>query len=484
MILPEANNFDYLRPMKAVAYVHERLLAFFVDVLVVAPFASFLIYPTWKEAEILRRVSPFSTDLVKFNMGIGLYFLFIYFIYETICLWKWNATVGKHVFFMHVRNFQSEKKLPFFQVLNRTFLKCLSFIFLGVPFFEILLHPYRRTFYDLASESMVLTKKILYPDPGPEYRSESNRAVFYGSVFYIFAFTALMFLPDFLHKNFENALALNAEYKKMEKCFPMADYTRTERLNFLTVLTFLGVGNNECLWDEANRLVWSPSPEDRELAIFAKAVVEVATNGFQNLNKDLKIDKIEMKEEPSYVQNLCGSKPLSIVNTEGSLARVRNPLCSSLYLLQSFVKQQNLNLSDQNTIIADLQLMPTSNWVKFIAILLLEKNPSRLALFQDDLSRHPLLNSYLRQYASGFLGFLRMKSQNPISIEYNRATLDALPDLQKKNLAEWICLQYWDSDSGCFQQSNKKDYPFMSSFQGNRSSLRVPASIKAKRSGP
>lgn len=480
MILPEANNFDYLRPMKAIADVHERLLAFFVDVMVVTPFASFLIYPTWKEAEVLRRVSPFSADLIKLNIGIGLYFILIYFIYETICLWKWNATVGKQVFYMHLRNFNTETKLPFFQILNRTFLKCLSFIFLGIPFFEILMHPYRRTFYDLASESMVLTKKVLYPDPGPLYRPESNRGIFYASVFYFIALAALLFLPDFLHKNFENALMLNAEYRKMEKCFPLADYTRNERLNFLTILTFLGVGNNECLFDEANRLVWSADPVDRELAFFAKAVVEVATDGFQNMKIELNQVKDEKKAH-SYVQSLCGSKPLSVSPTDEPQIVRRASSCSSLYLLESFVKQRHLSLSEQNKIIADIQTMPSSNWVKYIGILLLEKNSHRLAIFQDDLSRHPLLNSYLRHYAPGFLSFLRMKSQNPFSVDYNRATLDALPDLQKKNIAEWICLQYSDSNSDCYKGLNKKDYPFMISFQGSRSDLRVPASLKAKR---
>lgn len=480
MILPEAHNFDYLRPQKAIAYVHERLLAFFVDVLIVTPFASFLIYPSWKEAEILRRVSPFSWDLVKYNLGIGLYLIMIYFVYETICMWKWSGTFGKQVFYMHVRSYEHEKKLPFYQILMRTFLKCLSFMMLGIPFLEILLHPYRRTFYDLATDSMVLTKKVLYPDLGPKESHPISRKLFYAGYFYLFILLGLIALPDGLHSHFENSLLLNAEYKKMEKCFPMENISSQERLNFLTILNYLGVGNSECLYDEADRMVWSPDPQIRQLAMYAKAVVEVSTGGYRhvkNKNQDEKLEKIE----PSYVQNLCGRKELSIVDTVGSIGVYSPPICSSLYLLDSFVKKKRLSRSDEMKIRADFEMIPSQNWVKFIGTFLLENNPDQLSFYQKEILKNPLLSTYLPVYASGFMGFLRMKSQKPQSVDYNRATYEGLPDVQRYNLAQWICLQASISDDRCFHEFENGNLPVQFRLHQNSLSVRVPASDRNSR---
>jgi hypothetical protein len=382
---------------------------------------------------------------------------------------------------MHVRSYKDEKKLPFHQIMMRTFLKCLSLMMLGLPFIEILLHPHRRTFYDLASDSMVLTKKVLYPDPGPQNTHPLSRHLFYAGYFYFFILFGLFALPDSLQAHFEKSLLLNAEYKKMEKCFPMGRVSAEDRLNFLIVLNYLGVGNSECLYDEADRLVWSENPQDRQLSIYAKAVVEISNKGYlKSKNKDQE-EKLE-KIDPSYVQSLCGSKGLSIVDTVGSVGVYLPPICSSLYLLDSFVTGKRLSLSDEMKIRADLEMMPSENWVKFIGFFLLENNPDLLSFYQKELLKNPLLSTYLPVYAPGFMAFLRMKVQKPYSVDYNRASFEALPDLQKVKLANWICLQSSISDDGCFLELGNGKFPV--EFQRNQKSLsiRVPASLKSSRS--
>lgn len=109
-------------------------------------------------------------DFKRGSLGIGadnyyslvFQYLFICFVlftlYEALFSYFIKATPGHYFLYLRVENTQHQK-LSFVQLLFRASFKYLSFMFLGLPFLEILFRDDRSMFYDRLSYTRIISLK-------------------------------------------------------------------------------------------------------------------------------------------------------------------------------------------------------------------------------------------------------------------------------------------------------------------------------------
>lgn len=140
----------------------DRLLSFFIDFLLISPVAA--LFSAGALRELKENVID-NSDAQTLITNISIY-LFIFFavnwILQSFFLHFWNASPGQKFLNLQVIKFpqeQSKNPLSFVQCLTRVCGPWLSFLVLGIPLLEVFSHPWRRTFYDRLSDTLVITLK-------------------------------------------------------------------------------------------------------------------------------------------------------------------------------------------------------------------------------------------------------------------------------------------------------------------------------------
>ncbi len=140
----------------------DRLLAFFIDFLITSPIAGLFASSALRDLKE-NIIENGNTESI---LICGLEYLFIFFavnvIMQILFLHFWNASPGQKVLNLKVIRFPNEYSygpLSFAQCLMRSIGPWFSLLFLGIPMLEVFSHPWRRTFYDRLSDTLVVTLK-------------------------------------------------------------------------------------------------------------------------------------------------------------------------------------------------------------------------------------------------------------------------------------------------------------------------------------
>lgn len=147
----------------SIASVADRALSVLFDYSIILPLILLVLSPLTSKAitQYQFGVSFLPILAVSFT-GVSLWVLV-----QTLSLYYWSATIGQKILKIKVISYPDEyRRLSFNQALYRSVAWALGVITLGVPFFEVLTHPKRRTVVDRVSDTLVTTLK-LQGDSGP-----------------------------------------------------------------------------------------------------------------------------------------------------------------------------------------------------------------------------------------------------------------------------------------------------------------------------
>lgn len=140
----------------------DRLLSFFIDFLLISPVAALFSAGALRELKE-NLIENASNQTLLSNILIYLVIFFtVNWILQVFFLHFWNGSPGQKFLNLRVIQFPqegSQSSLSFVQCLIRVSGPWLSFVLLGIPMLEVFSHPWRRTFYDRLSDTLVITLK-------------------------------------------------------------------------------------------------------------------------------------------------------------------------------------------------------------------------------------------------------------------------------------------------------------------------------------
>lgn len=157
----------------------DRALSVMFDYAVLLPLISLFLSPL-----LSRAISQYQLG-VSFLPILAVSFtgFCLWILIQTFSLYYWSATLGQKIFRIKVVSYPGAfSRLSFNQCLYRSAAWSVSILMLGLPFFEVLTHPKRRSVVDRISDTLVTTLKV-QGDPGPHpiearYLTSLGRLVF------------------------------------------------------------------------------------------------------------------------------------------------------------------------------------------------------------------------------------------------------------------------------------------------------------------
>jgi hypothetical protein len=309
---PEAchnNSFKSKWPKRPpLAFVSDRFLALVFDFLLLSPLLSLFIASFVKQTKtffILDAQSP--EGFIMAGLVFSLSAMFVVF-FQAVCLYQWHATPGQFFFQMRVVSFPHEKsELTFSKCLLRSVGFVGSFLFLAIPFLEILGHPYRRSFHERASDTMVITLKKI-SDDGPQDIEEKFISSWVRTSFFMLA--AFMFLSASKTYYSLKASSGASRYATSNQCKMINDKNLqgSARLDAALALFVLDEISGDCLNQEADAFLWGDPTGIQELAYVAKYISSVTFVAVKANEKDRKEYLATEAERKLYYEKICASK--------------------------------------------------------------------------------------------------------------------------------------------------------------------------------
>lgn len=140
----------------------DRFLAGLFDLLMLVPMASFVPSLHVREARI-DYIQGFESNLWH---QVILLWILSYIVIQTIFLYFAQTTPGGLIMNTRVRSLSG--RLTWNQCLLRSTFSLFSWLFMGLPFLEVVTHPVKRAWHDRVSDTIVidLKQKSFYQGPG------------------------------------------------------------------------------------------------------------------------------------------------------------------------------------------------------------------------------------------------------------------------------------------------------------------------------
>lgn len=135
----------------------DRLFAFIIDFLIISPLMGLFTAGIVGDFKLNSLgVEQLSFSFLMFQYIFICFVLFL--LYESLFIYFLKATPGHYFLYLRLENTKT-KKMNFVQILFRSAFKFLGFVFLGLPFLEVLFRDDRTMFYDRLSFTKVISLK-------------------------------------------------------------------------------------------------------------------------------------------------------------------------------------------------------------------------------------------------------------------------------------------------------------------------------------
>lgn len=275
-------------PRGRVATVSDRLMAFFLDALLLSPLASLLVAPLTGWIKQLSQFADWESGSLASMVGSWVVlWLILFVLLQAHFLALWGATPGKWILRLRVVPLDATRAfLSPNQCLLRTSLWLLSILALGIPFLEVLSHRRRRAIYDRAADCEVVSLKWVEQDSVPS-PVEANAvkpvlalATFVGFLLLLWGTLSLLYQarPKLLQAMGETLTSTESERAQVCKSWLAAnsleDADDFERVDHLIAAQRLGVGSPDCLQLESASLVLRASPELQAWGYLGRLVLD------------------------------------------------------------------------------------------------------------------------------------------------------------------------------------------------------------------
>ena len=316
MVIPDlsAPNHEAKQNLKP-ASTMDRLIAGFFDILLLAPIATFVPALHIREARI-DYIQGFESDIWY---QIVLLWALTFIIIHTFFLYFTATTPGGMI--MHTRVYGLNGKMSWNQCLLRSTFSFFSFLFLGLPFLEVVTHATKRAWHDRVSDTVVADLK--------------DRPFYDVLVFNVKGARFIMIVGIFMV-----LASLNSVMTSRGEFTFIPDDSSTEQTDSFIAQALLKKDFSEDTQNEIEERIWSSGRRaEKALAYFFKLQVEK--------NDDVKAALSEQicKWSPSEKSgSLCMLSKYSLTNDSKLLKEMaQNPvevhsLTSKVFLMKEFTR--------------------------------------------------------------------------------------------------------------------------------------------------
>ena len=256
------------------ASASDRVLALLFDFLILSPVISLAVAGLMRQTKTFFLLNSASQEGLVAAALVFVAIVFCVVLLQTLSLYYWQATPGQ--FFMQIRVIsypQEKERLSINQCLVRALLWSCGFIFLAIPFLEVLSHSLRRSFHERASDTLVITLKKNF-DEGP-YPIESKFIASWLRMSFLFL---LLFAVMGYFKTYQSLRV--GEFREKGQSNPYVckeikdlDFAGISRLDAALSLFLLDEISPECLDKESEASLWSDPVNSQDLAYLAKVFV-------------------------------------------------------------------------------------------------------------------------------------------------------------------------------------------------------------------
>lgn len=294
MVLPDFNSNYSNKKNPNFASSSDRFLAFFLDILLIFPFLYLVLSPLSRYLQSFLLYGAHSNAVVVLSGLIALGFVGLYFIISSLSLYFYKTTPGAYFFKLYLVSSRSESgegAIEIGQVFTRQVIFCLEFFLLSLPLLEVVRHPQRLTWHDLASETRWATKK---QDCFVAPIATEKKLATHLYVYFVFMFVA--FGSIFLHSLFRSAIsgdfdsALRSDLR-CEQVDEQMSEAQVYRMDRALALYLVGDIGEACLKKEADYSLWIGNSHEYDWALFSKMVTSHEDDDFN-----------------SYLQEICRKK--------------------------------------------------------------------------------------------------------------------------------------------------------------------------------
>jgi len=335
-----------------IAPLNDRLLAVFLDFLIFSPLVGLWVSGIYRQIHL--------SSLLEVEEGIvgGFWILYILAIFSsiisimTLFLYFWQATPGQKFLQLRVVSYPSvdfERRLTIDRCILRSFLWCLSWILLGLPFLEVISHPLRRAFHERASDTLVVSLKRLKEQATLELESTFIRNFLRTS----FVLLAMMICG----LGFKAYDELSEEVESSQTAGPgdnpecaISVSENDEKLNpidLLMTLAYTKQLDEDCLNTQLDSLFLKAKRESVSFAYLAKSMIiqdEKEKKKYldracsESKKQEKTISKSKDDAEICNIATFLASKP----GSRKMEIRASNPLLlSRVLLLESYMEQKD-----------------------------------------------------------------------------------------------------------------------------------------------
>lgn len=285
MVIPDINtdsgahfkansNFENIH----IASSQDRLLAFFLDFLIIAPICSLFAAVHLRDLRGYMFESGGSSELVVTELMLALIVVLSTSVISSLMLSIWGFTPGQWLLQVRVKNMLDlqKEKLPFTQGLWRNLGWWFSGLVLFVPILEVFSHPWRRTFYDRFSDTVVVTLKSQDSRPWAFEMQVVNRwlKIFTGGMFLI----GLGYLAQTERETLEAQFSLSQKLDQGLMCqeIDKSVTDMSKRLDLGLALFLSKKISEDCLEQEADFALWQKKSGIYPQAYLAKGLLAQA----------------------------------------------------------------------------------------------------------------------------------------------------------------------------------------------------------------
>lgn len=254
-----------------IAFVADRSLALLLDFLIFSPVVSFVLAGFVRQTKTIFLLDMQSQDAVLAGAMVFLVGVIIVIFLQALSIFYWQGTPGQLFTQMRVVNFPDMKRpLTFSQSLLRSTCWALQFLFAALPFTEVLSHPLRRCFHERASDTMVITLKVI-PDEGPmPLESKFISSWLRMSFLFLLLFSFVSFLKTYSELIGGQGKSTDQGLVGVCKELQGLDLYGHQRIDAALSLFLVNEITPDCLDKEADASLWGDSVNSQDLAYLAR----------------------------------------------------------------------------------------------------------------------------------------------------------------------------------------------------------------------
>ena len=256
--------------------VSDRFVAVVLDFLILSPVVSFCVASYLRDLKTILIINSDSDEAAVIWIFFVMCIVALSTIIQAIFLYFWQATPGQKFMQLSVVSFPQSmnqtEELTFAQCLLRPIGWWLSAAMAGLPFLETVGHPLRRAIHERMSDTLVISLKRQPVDRPLAVETKyisSTLWLFYG-LFFAIGLTMMA-------KTYKTALMqgmTGAQAVSEATCAEISadKYKDQSRLDVAVALYLAKEVDNACVYNEAQKVIWSEQGEAKALGELAMAM--------------------------------------------------------------------------------------------------------------------------------------------------------------------------------------------------------------------